>query len=255
MFSCQYIDKLLNVFNVSMFLNFFNVLMLKFDILGQKGSQNFYFLKNTLIFLLKVRKQKMRILRFALVEQLSIYRKNWKYCQDGKKMKKFQHWSHIENIENIWHWIEFNVESFRNIDIALISMFIFLTLKTSNRNQCQCRCRPLVYSESITNQYRTRSSFCLWLIVGLKSVTLFEMSWETIISLIVSCHGLFQTVEHMESDMTAEEVHSELVKENIVPLKIENQEDAVKAASAEVIEALTIGVAQEAGWPSAFKLL
>ena len=51
----------------------------------------------------------------------------------------------------------------------------------------------------------------------------------------------------MESSMTAEEVHSELVKENIVPLKIENQEDAVKAASAEVIESLTIGVAQEAG--------
>ena len=57
----------------------------------------------------------------------------------------------------------------------------------------------------------------------------------------------FQTVEHMESDMTAEEVHSELVKENILPLKIETHEDAVKAASAEVIEALTIGVAQEAG--------
>jgi hypothetical protein len=51
----------------------------------------------------------------------------------------------------------------------------------------------------------------------------------------------------MESDMTAEEVHSELVKENILPLKIETHEDAVKAASAEVIEALTIGVAQEAG--------
>jgi hypothetical protein len=51
----------------------------------------------------------------------------------------------------------------------------------------------------------------------------------------------------MESDMTAEEVHSVLVKENILPLKIETHEDAVKAASAEVIEALTIGVAQEAG--------
>jgi hypothetical protein len=38
-----------------------------------------------------------------------------------------------------------------------------------------------------------------------------------------------------------------LEKENILPLKIETQEDAVKAASAEVIEAMTIGVAQEAG--------
>jgi len=47
--------------------------------------------------------------------------------------------------------------------------------------------------------------------------------------------------------MTAEQVHSELVKENILPLKIENVEDAVKAASAELIESLTIGVAQEAG--------
>jgi hypothetical protein len=47
--------------------------------------------------------------------------------------------------------------------------------------------------------------------------------------------------------MTAEQVHSELVKENIIPLKIENVEDAVKAASAELIESLTIGVAQEAG--------
>jgi hypothetical protein len=58
---------------------------------------------------------------------------------------------------------------------------------------------------------------------------------------------ILQTVEHVETEMTAEEVHSELVKENILPLKIETQEDAVKAASAEVIEAMTIGVAQEAG--------
>ena len=57
----------------------------------------------------------------------------------------------------------------------------------------------------------------------------------------------FQTVEHIETEITAEQVHSELEKENILPLKIETQEDAVKAASAEVIEAMTIGVAQEAG--------
>ena len=57
----------------------------------------------------------------------------------------------------------------------------------------------------------------------------------------------FQTVEHIETEMTAEQVHSELEKENILPLKIETQEDAVKAASAEVNEAMTNGVAQEAG--------
>ena len=56
-----------------------------------------------------------------------------------------------------------------------------------------------------------------------------------------------QTVEHIETEMSAEEVQSVLEKENILPLKIETQEDAVKAASAEVIEAMTIGVAQEAG--------
>ena len=56
-----------------------------------------------------------------------------------------------------------------------------------------------------------------------------------------------QTVEYIETEMSAEEVQSVLEKENIIPLKIETQEDAVKAASAEVIEAMTIGVAQEAG--------
>ena len=125
MFSCQYIDKLLNVFNVSMFLNFFNIFnvsMLKFDILGQKGSQNFYFLKKTLIFLLKVRKQKMRILRFASIEQLSIHRKNWKYCQDGKKWKNFN--------------IEVTLKTLKTLNIELNSMLKFLETLTSHWFQC-----------------------------------------------------------------------------------------------------------------------
>ena len=56
-----------------------------------------------------------------------------------------------------------------------------------------------------------------------------------------------QTVQHVETEMTSEEVHQELVKEQITPMAIEKEEDAVKAASAEVIEAMTIGVAETAG--------
>ena len=56
-----------------------------------------------------------------------------------------------------------------------------------------------------------------------------------------------QTVQHVETEMTAEEVQQDLLKENITPLTIEKEEDAVQAASAEVIEAMTIGVAEEAG--------
>ena len=60
-------------------------------------------------------------------------------------------------------------------------------------------------------------------------------------------NAIQQTVQHVETEMTAEEVHQELLKENIAPLTIEKEEDAVQAASAEVIEAMTIGVAEEAG--------
>ena len=56
-----------------------------------------------------------------------------------------------------------------------------------------------------------------------------------------------QTVEHVETEMTSEEVQQDLLKENIAPMEIEKEEDAVQAASAEVIEAMTIGVAEEAG--------
>ena len=56
-----------------------------------------------------------------------------------------------------------------------------------------------------------------------------------------------QTVQHVETELTSEEVQQDLLKENIAPMEIEKEEDAVQAASAEVIEAMTIGVAEEAG--------
>merc|ERR1711949_31921 len=49
------------------------------------------------------------------------------------------------------------------------------------------------------------------------------------------------------SEVTAEEIHSELKEKNIEPINIDKPEDAVKAASAEVIEALTVGVAETLG--------
>ena len=49
------------------------------------------------------------------------------------------------------------------------------------------------------------------------------------------------------SKVSAEEIQAELTKENIAPVKIESEDDAVKAASAEVIEALTVGAAEQAG--------
>ena len=48
--------------------------------------------------------------------------------------------------------------------------------------------------------------------------------------------ALQQTVQHVETEMTAEEVQQDLLKENIAPMEIEKEEDAVKAASAEVVE-------------------
>merc|ERR1719422_2169278 len=44
------------------------------------------------------------------------------------------------------------------------------------------------------------------------------------------------------SEVTAEEIQTELQDKNIAPIVIENPEDAVKAASAEVVEAMTVGV-------------
>merc|ERR1719319_1720979 len=53
------------------------------------------------------------------------------------------------------------------------------------------------------------------------------------------------TVEMNEN--TAEKIHAELEEANIVPLNVEKPEDAVKAASAEVVEAETIGIAETSG--------
>merc|ERR1719319_1311847 len=53
------------------------------------------------------------------------------------------------------------------------------------------------------------------------------------------------TVEMNEN--TAEKIHAELEEANIVPLNVEKPEDAVKAASAEVVEAATIGIAETSG--------
>jgi len=58
--------------------------------------------------------------------------------------------------------------------------------------------------------------------------------------------ALKKSVQGMEVK-SSEEIRTELAKEQIEPLKIEKEEDAVKAASAEVIEAMTVGAAEEAG--------
>merc|ERR1719511_150221 len=47
--------------------------------------------------------------------------------------------------------------------------------------------------------------------------------------------------------MTAEQVQNDLQAANVEAIKIETEEDAVKAASAELIESLTVGVAEQAG--------
>ena len=49
------------------------------------------------------------------------------------------------------------------------------------------------------------------------------------------------------SDVSAEQIKTELEEKNITPLNVEKPEDAVKAASAEVVESLTIGVAETLG--------
>merc|ERR1711892_671055 len=49
------------------------------------------------------------------------------------------------------------------------------------------------------------------------------------------------------SEVTAAQLHTELADKNIVPMSVEKPEDAVKAASAEVVESMTIGVAEAFG--------
>merc|ERR1719385_381806 len=49
------------------------------------------------------------------------------------------------------------------------------------------------------------------------------------------------------NETSVEQIHAELEEANIVPLNVEKPEDAVKAASAEVVESQTIGVAESAG--------
>merc|ERR1711892_1478922 len=49
------------------------------------------------------------------------------------------------------------------------------------------------------------------------------------------------------SEVTAAQLHTELAEKNIVPMSVDKPEDAVKAASAEVVEAMTIGVAEAFG--------
>merc|ERR1711892_359063 len=49
------------------------------------------------------------------------------------------------------------------------------------------------------------------------------------------------------SEVTAAQLHTELAEKNIVPMSVEKPEDALKAASAEVVESMTIGVAEAFG--------
>merc|ERR1719483_1636786 len=49
------------------------------------------------------------------------------------------------------------------------------------------------------------------------------------------------------SEVTAAQLHTELEEKNIVPMSVNKPEDAVKAASAEVVESMTIGVAEAFG--------
>merc|ERR1719410_3396671 len=49
------------------------------------------------------------------------------------------------------------------------------------------------------------------------------------------------------SETSADQIKTELEEKQIKPLSVENQEDVVKAASAEVIEALTVGVSESCG--------
>ena len=49
------------------------------------------------------------------------------------------------------------------------------------------------------------------------------------------------------TETSVEQLHAELEQANIVPLNVEKPEDAVAAASAEVVESLTVGVAEMSG--------
>merc|ERR1719477_359574 len=49
------------------------------------------------------------------------------------------------------------------------------------------------------------------------------------------------------TEVSADQLHAELEEKNIVPMSVEKPEDAVKAASAEVVESMTVGVAEAFG--------
>merc|ERR1719495_2709203 len=70
-----------------------------------------------------------------------------------------------------------------------------------------------------------------------------EVKMEAVKKALKDC--IHYSVEMNETSV--EQIHAELEEANIVPLNVEKPEDAVKAASAEVVEAQTIGVAESAG--------
>merc|ERR1719495_401911 len=49
------------------------------------------------------------------------------------------------------------------------------------------------------------------------------------------------------SETSVDKIHTELEEQNIVPMNVEEPEDAIKAASAEVVESMTVGIAESAG--------
>ncbi len=133
MFQSQYIEKLLNVFNVSMFFNFSQF----FDIFGQKRRLNFNFRTN-FILLIKNRKPNMW-LNICLLWTIFCY---LKMLTIFEKVATLQHWNQHKILKTL-NWIQcWNFE--KNIDITLSFNVHFFKSKTLNRNQCQCRCRPLL---------------------------------------------------------------------------------------------------------------
>jgi len=122
MFQNQYIKKLLNVFNVSMFLNFIQFFQLKKYIFGQKGGLNFNFRTNFTL-LIKNRKPNMG-LNICLLWTIFCYLKMLTIFQKISTLKHWnQHWN-IEinigtlnriqcwNFEKHWHRIEFQCSFF-----------------------------------------------------------------------------------------------------------------------------------------------
>jgi hypothetical protein len=119
---CFRVNILKNCSMFSMFLNFFQFFLNFFQFFGLKGRLNYNFRTNfTLLIINKKPNMGLNICLlwtiFCYLKMLTIFEKN---CNIETLKSTLKHWK---------HWIKFNVEILKNIDIALSFNVHFFDIK------------------------------------------------------------------------------------------------------------------------------